>query len=606
MYLLRILFTLSILFFLTDVNAQTKWVQYTGSTPAGAVVTGQNDKGKDLVVCRCELPNGTNVGKIIDGKCRVGSSGKIKNVADFEVLISKKGTPLKWVELDKSVPLGAQLAGRGLNIFDVYVTRIKMNGYYHPAKAINYGVWYAFTTNDVAEISVATGIEILIPGKAPEPKLPPSTFNPQKGFYLFSPGQFKNMAISIENRFPVVGKKITIEKGGSDYSQYFKIIKEKGGYFRFQSASNKLMYLTPSSNNPQDGTGFELQTYQGDHQRFRIYKTRAGMHNIASAAGDNLYLGIHKDHPGKLVLREGKVGIATAFLIRKSLKVLHEENFELGNLIYMANAADNDLKLNTEQFIMSADKLPANNDYAQWVILPGIEKGTYFIRNLRRLVFMKNKNGKLSYFGWDNSEVNHFLWRIKPAGNNKFTIESVSQPGKYVVVKNDVAKLDSNGQNTDAGKWQFPTVKETFVENNLNNPTSRKIQVNDHVRIVNFADKSTKINNENGPVVAGSIDDNAWSAQWVVSKMGDGYVIKNRYYQQYLKMTNGKLELVESVNGFSNAMVWKMEEQGATGYYKLMNAAAPDQYLVPNGGKLTTSTERDTPNEAKWAFIPVR
>ena len=85
--------------------AMGRWVAWTGSAPANAVVGGM-ENGGNLVVCRAQHENGMHPGKIHKSQCHYGFGGKEHFTDTFEVLTNPGGTE-NWIAHDGTVPAGA-------------------------------------------------------------------------------------------------------------------------------------------------------------------------------------------------------------------------------------------------------------------------------------------------------------------------------------------------------------------------------------------------------------------------------------------------------------------------------------------------------------------
>ena len=578
-----------VLFLQINSEAQVKWEKYDGKIPTDAVVGGKDANGNDFIVCRCELENGTHSGKVINNQCNASLNGRNRIKDEFDVLIAKSGTQLNWVKLGDLMPRNAVYVGVEYGFRKIFVGRFKKDNGIHPAKVMNIGRWLAFTGIGNIEVLDFQDIEVLTVGNTPPVKMPPSSFTPKKGFYIFSPGKYKNFAISLEHRIAEHGRKIELKKAGGDYSQYFEIVPKEGGYYAIRSGSDKNLYLTPNSGDPEKASGFVLDNLTSDIQLFRIYKTRGGMHAIGSNVGDNMFLSIDPKQPGKLILRKGQAGFNTAFLIRKALVQKHEEGFDIGNTVWIKNIGQPNYRLNVEQNPVKASIINDGAWSAYWTFFPGDEKGTFYIKNYwKSKDYLQVKNGAVTTGKiYDNDKG--ALWKVEATKGGSFQIISMANPNLALAAKETegLALKDSNA-NDESLRWSLPSVNKEVL--NREAFSVKEIPLGKLVGLKNMGDKKARIHIEHGPLVADNAPDGWWSSHWIITKSRDNtYTIKNRWRNTFLQVQNGDL----SAGGLTNEdnQKWEIKNVGSTGTYKIINSTKPEYYLILKNGKLTLSKE---------------
>jgi hypothetical protein len=89
--------------------AELRWVAFDGIVPENSV-SGGEENGNDLPVCRGNYNGVMHPGKLLSNKCNIGYGGKEIQLSSFEVLLNT-GVPLAWKTYSGSIPKGAIEAG---------------------------------------------------------------------------------------------------------------------------------------------------------------------------------------------------------------------------------------------------------------------------------------------------------------------------------------------------------------------------------------------------------------------------------------------------------------------------------------------------------------
>ncbi|MBL7994949.1 DUF3421 domain-containing protein [bacterium] len=92
-------------------QSEARWVPYTGSIPANAVVGG-SENGQPMYVGRVSFEGGTHPGKIISGGfCNIGWGGKEYSFNEGFEILTAPANSVTWVEYKGSVLANAVLGG---------------------------------------------------------------------------------------------------------------------------------------------------------------------------------------------------------------------------------------------------------------------------------------------------------------------------------------------------------------------------------------------------------------------------------------------------------------------------------------------------------------
>lgn len=139
----------------TPEPPQLTWISYEGNVPENAV-SGGNENGSDLPVCRGAYNGAVHPGKLIANKCNIGWGGREIELSSFDVLVNS-GVPLKWVRYTGQIPPGAVEAGveNGKSLFVGQFTR--PDGSVHAGKVFgkpgNYIFNYGYGGKEITEKS---------------------------------------------------------------------------------------------------------------------------------------------------------------------------------------------------------------------------------------------------------------------------------------------------------------------------------------------------------------------------------------------------------------------------------------------------------------------
>lgn len=137
------------------------WLPYSGSIPSNAV-SGGNERGRDLPVCRANYKGALHPGKVVGKNCNIGWGGKEVVIPSFEVL-TNEGMTLSWQTLNGTIPESAVAAGQeGSKI--LYVGQVtRPDGSVHSGKIFGAPGNYIFNYGyGGAEITVKTKFRILV------------------------------------------------------------------------------------------------------------------------------------------------------------------------------------------------------------------------------------------------------------------------------------------------------------------------------------------------------------------------------------------------------------------------------------------------------------
>lgn len=140
--------------------ARLEWVAFDGMVPENSV-SGGEENGIDLPVCRGNYNGAMHPGKLLADKCNIGWGGKEVELSSFEVLVNT-GVPLVWMPYTGSIPEGAVEAGneKGRILYVGQFTRT--DGSIHAGKVFgvpgNYIFNYGYGGN---EITVKSNFRIL-------------------------------------------------------------------------------------------------------------------------------------------------------------------------------------------------------------------------------------------------------------------------------------------------------------------------------------------------------------------------------------------------------------------------------------------------------------
>jgi hypothetical protein len=89
--------------------AELRWVAFDGMVPENSV-SGGEENGNDLPVCRGNYNGVMHPGKLLANKCNIGWGGKEIELESFDVL-TNTGVPLVWMPYTGDIPVGAVEAG---------------------------------------------------------------------------------------------------------------------------------------------------------------------------------------------------------------------------------------------------------------------------------------------------------------------------------------------------------------------------------------------------------------------------------------------------------------------------------------------------------------
>jgi hypothetical protein len=89
--------------------AELRWIAFDGSVPENSV-SGGEENGNDLPVCRGNYNGAVHPGKLLSNKCNIGWGGKEIELESFDVLVNT-GVPLVWMPYTRGIPEGAVEAG---------------------------------------------------------------------------------------------------------------------------------------------------------------------------------------------------------------------------------------------------------------------------------------------------------------------------------------------------------------------------------------------------------------------------------------------------------------------------------------------------------------
>lgn len=147
---------------LTQVPIQLEWIAYQGSLPDDAV-SGGNERGTDLLVCRTNYKGALHPGKVVGANCNIGWGGKEIVAKNYEILTNAGGIPLAWVPFIGRIPAKAVKAGNeGSKI--LYVGQFtRPDGSTHAGKIFGSPGGYIFNYGyGGAEITVKSNFRILV------------------------------------------------------------------------------------------------------------------------------------------------------------------------------------------------------------------------------------------------------------------------------------------------------------------------------------------------------------------------------------------------------------------------------------------------------------
>jgi len=147
---------------LTQVPVQLEWVPYAGSIPAGAV-SGGNERGTDLLVCRTNYKGAMHPGKVVGANCNIGWGGKEVVARNYELLTNEGGIPLTWIPFTGKIPTKAVKAGEegGKILYVGQFTR--PDGSTHAGKIFGLPGGYIFNYGyGGAEVTVKSNFRILV------------------------------------------------------------------------------------------------------------------------------------------------------------------------------------------------------------------------------------------------------------------------------------------------------------------------------------------------------------------------------------------------------------------------------------------------------------
>lgn len=159
------LFFLLLFFATSSVDAQIAWVPYEGKIPDEAI-SGGNEPGRRLPVCRCLYNGSWHPGKVVADNCNIGWGGEeIVISSGYEIMVKPaRNMEMRWVEVkDNHIPKNAVVAGTE-NGQNLYVGRAKhTDGYKHPGKIFkvegNYICNFGYGGK---EITSKSGFEVLV------------------------------------------------------------------------------------------------------------------------------------------------------------------------------------------------------------------------------------------------------------------------------------------------------------------------------------------------------------------------------------------------------------------------------------------------------------
>lgn len=143
---------------------QTEWIPWQGVSPGNAVSGGQ-ENGGPLPVCRADYEGAKHPGKVVAGNCNIGFGGKEVVLESFEVLVNNGGVELVWeAPQGTRIPRGAVQGGteNGHALIVGQITR--PDGSVHPGKVFRTddGILHFNYGYGGEEISISTGYRILV------------------------------------------------------------------------------------------------------------------------------------------------------------------------------------------------------------------------------------------------------------------------------------------------------------------------------------------------------------------------------------------------------------------------------------------------------------
>jgi hypothetical protein len=117
-------------------TATLNWVAAAGGQVPAGTVTGGQEPGRTLYICRANFQGGTHPGKLIAGNCNIGYGGREVEVRNYEALVQQGSVPLRWVAAaGGQVPAGAVTGGQEPGR-TLYICRANFQGGIHPGKLI--------------------------------------------------------------------------------------------------------------------------------------------------------------------------------------------------------------------------------------------------------------------------------------------------------------------------------------------------------------------------------------------------------------------------------------------------------------------------------------
>jgi len=117
-------------------TAALNWVAATGGQVPAGTVTGGQEPGRTLYICRANFEGGVHPGKLVGSNCNIGYGGREVEVRSYETLVQQGVVPLRWVAATGGqVPAGAVTGGQEPGR-TLYICRANFEGGVHPGKLV--------------------------------------------------------------------------------------------------------------------------------------------------------------------------------------------------------------------------------------------------------------------------------------------------------------------------------------------------------------------------------------------------------------------------------------------------------------------------------------
>jgi hypothetical protein len=152
-----------------------------GQVPQNAVSGGQ-ERGRQLFVCRARYQGGVHPGKIVGRNCNIGYGGREITVPRYEVLTSTRPNRISWqAAANGQIPPGAVVGGQEPGR-QLYICRAPYQGGVHPGKLVGRNCNIGWGGN---EVTLPRYEVMVLASRRPQPNPPPVVVPPASSMPTF-------------------------------------------------------------------------------------------------------------------------------------------------------------------------------------------------------------------------------------------------------------------------------------------------------------------------------------------------------------------------------------------------------------------------------------